>query len=155
MQRWALGTLQFYLMLYLYSSSSHALYISCASLYLCFIASPFPSFSSLLPPLLTFLLLPSSPPSPPLPSFFPRFQALVEIEGSGGGLLQLLECFPCTSNQQLVNRMCIDTDAPTNESIGMSMWVRYKCLNLEMMGKNMHCLNLCKSLNLEMMGNIR
>ena len=120
-----------------------------------FVLSP-PPFHPFLPsslPFSPFSFFP--PPRPPLPSFFPRFQALVEIEGSGGGLLQLLECFPCTSNQQLVNRMCIDTDAPTNESIGMSMWVRYKCLNLEMMGKNMHCLNLCKSLNLEMMGNIR
>ena len=60
-QKWALGTLQFYLTLYLYSSSSpsDALNIMCITLP-CFIPSPFPSFSSLLHPLLTFLLLPSS-----------------------------------------------------------------------------------------------
>lgn len=28
-----------------------------------------------------------------------------EVSGSGP---QLLECFPCTSNQQLINRTCID-----------------------------------------------
>ena len=39
----------------------------------------------------------------------------MEVEGSGGGP-QLLECFPCTSSQQLVNRTCIDAEAPTNES---------------------------------------
>ena len=112
-------------------------FISCASLFLCFIPSPFPSFSSLLHPLLTFLLLPSFFCVPPLPSFFPRFQAPVEIEGSGGGLLQLLECFPCTTNQQLVNRTCIDGEAPTDNSIGtrLYMCVRYKCLNLEMTGE--------------------
>ena len=44
-----------------------------------------------------------------------RFQAPVETEDSGGGL-QLLECFPCTSNQQLVNRTCIDMGTPTEET---------------------------------------
>ena len=36
----------------------------------------------------------------------------METEGSGGGP-QLLECFPCTSSQQLINRTCVDTAAPT------------------------------------------
>ena len=35
----------------------------------------------------------------------------METEESGGGP-QLLECFPCTSNQQLSNRTCIDTEIP-------------------------------------------
>ena len=39
--------------------------------------------------------------------FHCRFQAPVEREVSGSGP-QLLECFPCTSNQQLINRTCID-----------------------------------------------
>ena len=39
----------------------------------------------------------------------------METEGSGGGP-QLLECFPCTSNQQLINRTCVDTAAPTEEA---------------------------------------
>ena len=130
---------------------------------------PHSTHFSLLYPILTSLLppippsLPSSPslPSLPLLSSSPRFQASLEVEGSGGGLL---ECFPCTSNQQLVNRTCklshvsvmcgtdinrtcTDTEAPTDESIGMSMWVRYKCLNLEMTGeetldKCVHSINL-------------
>ena len=28
----------------------------------------------------------------------------------------LLKCFPCTSNQQLVNRTCIDVEAPTGDA---------------------------------------
>ena len=39
----------------------------------------------------------------------------MEVEGSGGGP-QLLECFPCTSSQQLVNRTCIDAEIPTDKS---------------------------------------
>ena len=44
-----------------------------------------------------------------------RFQVPVEMDRSGGGP-QLLECFSCTSSQQLVNRTCINTEAPTDET---------------------------------------
>ena len=49
-------------------------FISCAFLFLSCIPFCISSFSSLLHPLLTFLLLPSSPsfPSPPLPFYFPQ-----------------------------------------------------------------------------------
>ena len=70
----------------------------------------------------------------------------MEVEGSGGGLLQLVECFPCTSNQLLVNRTCINAETPTEERIGMSMHVWYKRSKLrngERKNKlNVHCINL-------------
>ena len=50
-----------------------------------------------------------------MPIPFPRFQIPVETERSGGGP-QLQECFNCSSNQQLVNRTCIDTQPPTEET---------------------------------------
>ena len=37
------------------------------------------------------------------------------MDRSNGGP-QLLKCFPCTSNQQLVNRTCIDVEAPTEDA---------------------------------------
>ena len=50
------------------------------------------------------------------PTTHTRFMAAVEVDGSGSGVgPDLVECFPCTTGQQLINRTCTDAEPPPEE----------------------------------------
>jgi len=57
-----------------------------------------------------------TPLHPPSPHTRTRFQAPIEVYGSGSDVgPELVECFPCVTNQQLVNRTCTDIELPSVE----------------------------------------